>query len=78
MLRTIRKLAASGDDLVAEWNPETVSAERLAEIEQEFNGLMQRGYVAADITDGRNTLVEQFDANADLLMLPKVCGGSSR
>jgi hypothetical protein len=75
MKHSLRKLSHNGDDVVAEWDPKTVSPARLNEIESEFNALQAKGYFAADITDGRNVLVKRFDPNADLLMLPRVQGG---
>lgn len=77
MQRTLRKLSSNGDDIVAQWDTDTVSPERLKAIETEFHELQGRGYFAADITDGRNTIVREFDPNAHLLMIPRVQGGAA-
>lgn len=75
MKRVLRKLSGHGDDVVAEWDTETVSPERLKQIEQEFNTLLAQGYFAGDITDGKNTLVKEFSPDADYVMIPRVQGG---
>jgi hypothetical protein len=75
MLHTLRKLSGRGDDTIAEWDTTTVTAARLQEIETEFQYLLREGYFAADITEGRNVLVKDFDPDADLLMLPRMQGG---
>ena len=74
-MHTLRKLSSGGDTEVARWDPKTVTPERLAEIEAEFEALQKRGYFAVNITDGRDVFVDEFDANADLLMIPRVQGG---
>lgn len=74
-MRTLRKMSHKGDETVAEWDPKTVSPERLAEIEAEFNQYLARGWFAADITDKRDVIVHKFDPQADILLMPKVCGG---
>lgn len=76
MERSLRKMSGNGDDVIAEWDTETVTPERLADIEGEFRRLQARGYFAADITDGRDVLVERFDPKANLLMIPRVQGGA--
>jgi hypothetical protein len=73
--RKLRMLCAGGDKTLAEWNTETVSPERLREIEAEFIGRMKQGFFAADISHGRNTLTRTFDPNADTLLIPPVKGG---
>lgn len=78
MKHSLRKLSPRGDDLIAEWEPDTVTPERLQEIQREFDQLMQRGYLAADVTDQRNVLVNEFDPNADLLLIPRMAGGAGR
>lgn len=75
MKRTLRKLSQQGDELIAEWEPTTVRRRRLEEIEREFNLLQQKGYFAADITDGRDLLIDKFDPDAEILMIPRVQGG---
>jgi len=74
-MASLRKMSANGDDKIAEWDPQTVSPEQLHKIEAEYNALAAKGYFVADITDGRNVLVKDFDPNADLLMIPRVQGG---
>jgi hypothetical protein len=73
--RKLRMLCAGGDKTLAEWNTDTVTPERLREIEVEFNGKMKQGYFAADLTNGRNSLIRNFDPNADILLIPPVKGG---
>ena len=74
-VRTIRMLCAGGDKTLAEWNPETIEAEKLEEIQRAFQQKMKEGFFAADVTDGRNVLTKRFDPNADLLLIPRVQGG---
>jgi len=74
-VRKLRMMCAGGDETLAEWETETISPERLSEIEAEFNSKMRRGFFAVDITDGRNTLIAKFNANADTLLIPPVRGG---
>jgi hypothetical protein len=74
-LRSIRMICAFGDKTLKEWDSEKLSPEQLREIEAEFNSRMQQGFFAADITDGRNVLIKQFDPNADTLLIPAVKGG---
>jgi len=75
MSRSIVKMSGKGDETVAEWDIETVSPERLEEIEKEFAQMTANGYFAADVTDKRNELIQKFDPNADILMIPNVQGG---
>lgn len=75
MIRSLRMICAGGDKELAKWNTETVSPERLAEIEKEFNEKMAQGYFAADISEKRNELIKKFDPNADILLIPRVQGG---
>ena len=74
-LKKLRMVCAYGDKTLAEWDTQTVSPERLAEIENEFNDKMQRGYFAANISDKRDVLIHEFDPNADILLIPRVQGG---
>lgn len=74
--RSIVKMSGAGDTLVEVWEPLTVTPEKLAEIEREFNQLMAEGYSAADITDKRDEIVDKFHPNADYLMIPRMQGGS--
>ena len=75
MERTLRQMDGTGDSVLAEWDTETVTPERLAEIEADFKQKLREGYFAADITDKKNELVDRFDPNADLLLIPKMQGG---
>ena len=70
--RKLRMLCAGGDKTLAEWNTETVSPERLREIEAEFTAKMKQGFFATDISQSRNTLTRTFDPNADTLLIPQV------
>jgi len=74
-LRTLRMLSAAGDETLAEWNTETLSPQRLQEIEAEFDAKMRQGFFGVDITNGRNKFIKKFDPNADVLMIPAVRGG---
>lgn len=69
------KMSARGDETVAEWN-ETTTPERLTEIETEFNKLQKQGYFAADLN--KNELIQKFEPQADILMMPKMQGGAPR
>jgi hypothetical protein len=64
-----------GDKTLAEWDTDTVTPERLAEIEKEFREKVAQGWFAADITDKRNILIRDFDPNAEILLMPRVQGG---
>ncbi len=75
MIRTMRMLCNEGDKLMAEWDAETVSPERLAEIEIEFTKKMAEGWFAVDIREKQNNLIRQFDPNAEILLIPRVQGG---
>ena len=74
-LRRLRMLSAAGDESLAEWDTETLSPQRLQEIESEFNEKMRQGFFAVDITEGRNQLIRKFDPNAEMLLIPAVRGG---
>ena len=74
-VKKLRMLSAAGDETLAEWETETLSPERLREIEHEFNTRMQQGFFAVDITDGRNKFIRKFDPNAETLLIPPVRGG---
>ncbi len=75
MIHTLKRLSNNGDSSIAEWDTESLTPKRLHEIEQEFNLYREKGWFAADLTNGRNTLVENFDKDADLLLIPRVQGG---
>lgn len=68
-------ICAGGDRTLAEWDTETVSPQRLREIETEFEAKMRHGFFAADVTDGRNRLIRKFNPKADTLLIPRVQGG---
>lgn len=74
-LRKMRKINHEGDRTLAEYDTETTSPERLAEIEKEFNEYLAHGWFAADITDKRDVIIKRFDPNADILLIPRIQGG---
>jgi hypothetical protein len=51
------------------------NGERLAEIEREFHKKIDQGCLAADISDKRELLIQDFDPNAEILLIPRVQGG---
>jgi hypothetical protein len=73
--RKLRMMGVCGDKTLAEWDTESVTPERLAEIEQEFREKVAQGWFAADITDKRNVLIRDFDPQAEILLMPRVQGG---
>ena len=75
VVRKLRMLSAAGDEILAEWDTETINPERLHEIETQFNSKMQQGFFAVDITDGRNKFIQEFDPKAEILLIPPVKGG---
>lgn len=78
-VRSLRMLSPGGDTTLAEWDTETVTKEKLDEIEQEYNKLVhERGYTPADITDKKDELRPggAFDPKADTLLIPRIQGGS--
>ena len=77
--RSLRMISCGGDSTLAEWDTETVSQERLQEIELEYNRLVHgKGMTPADITDKKDELRPggAFDPNADTLLIPRMMGGS--
>jgi len=74
-LRKLRMICAGGDKTLAEWDTETVSAQRLAAIEKEFNDKMAQGWFAADVSDKGGVLIHEFDPDAEILLIPRVQGG---
>jgi hypothetical protein len=68
-------LCNQGDKVVAEWDTETVSPERLKEIETEFKEKMAAGWFAVDINEKRNQLMREFHPDAEILLIPRVQGG---
>ncbi len=75
MIRTMKMLCSDGDKTIVEWDNETVSPDRLAEIEREFGNRMAAGWFAVDIKDKRNQLIRYFDPDAEILLIPRVHGG---
>lgn len=75
MTRTMRLMNIKGDSVLAEWDTETASPERLAEIESEYKRLVKAGYFAVDITDKKDEFIHEFNPNADILMIPRIVGG---
>lgn len=75
MKRQLRKMSGKGDELVCEYDSAVDSKAKLKDIEDEFSKLQKSGYFAADITDGKNELIRQFDPEADILMIPAMRGG---
>ncbi len=73
--KTLRMMCAGGDRILAEWNTETVTPESLKEIEKEFDEKIAVGWFAADISEKRNTLIDHFDPDAEILLIPRVQGG---
>ena len=75
MKRQMSRMSAHGDEVIAEWDTDTVSAKQLKELETEFNQRLAEGYFAANITEERNELIQRFDPNADILLIPRMQGG---
>ena len=65
-------ICAGGDKTLAEWETQTVSPQRLTEIEREFNEKLSQGWFAADISEKRDVLIREFDPNAEILLIPRV------
>jgi hypothetical protein len=74
-LRKMRMLCVGGDKTLAEWDTQTVSPEQLEQLETEFKFRLKQGFFAADVTDGRNVLINQFNPDAETLLIPRVQGG---
>jgi hypothetical protein len=74
-LKRLRMICAGGDKTLAEWDTETVSQQRLSEIEKEFKDKLAQGWFAADISEKRDVLIRDFDPNAEILLIPRVQGG---
>ncbi len=75
MKRQMRRMSVMGDEVVREWDTETATPEKLKEIETEFNDFMVKGYFAADIAEGKNEIINKFDVNSEILLMPKMAGG---
>jgi hypothetical protein len=73
--RKLRMMCIGGDKTLAEWDTETVLPEQLAEIEKEFNEKVAQGWFAADISDKRDVLIQDFNPKAEILLIPRVQGG---
>jgi hypothetical protein len=65
----------NGDDKVAEYEVGVTTPERLAEIEAEFKKFQKEGWLAADVTDKKDELIQKFDPKADILLIPRMRGG---
>jgi len=74
-LKKLRMICAGGDKVLAEWDTETVSQQRLAEIEKEFNEKVAQGWFAADLSEKRDVLIREFNPDAEILLIPRVHGG---
>jgi len=74
-LKKLRMICAGGDKTLAEWDTDTVSPQRLLQIEKEFNDKVAQGWFAADISDKRDVLIREFDPDAEILLIPRVQGG---
>ena len=72
-MNVMRRMSGKGDELVAEWDPATVSEERLLEIEKEFKDWQGKGGFAGNLDN--EELIETFDPNANILLIPKIQGG---
>jgi hypothetical protein len=74
-LKKLRMICAGGDKVLAEWDTDTVSQQRLAEIEKEFKEKVAQGWFAADISEKRDVLIREFNPDAEILLIPRVHGG---
>jgi len=74
-IRTLRMICAAGDKVLAEWDMETATPERLMEIEQEFDARIREGWFAADMRSQPDVLITKFDPDAEILLIPRVQGG---
>ena len=74
-LKKLRMICAGGDKTLAEWDTETVSQQRLIEIEKEFKEKVAQGWFAADISNKKDVLIREFDPAAEILLIPRVQGG---
>src|SRR5947199_19293 len=70
-LKKLRMICAGGDKTLAEWDTDTVTSQRLAEIEREFKEKVAQGWFAADISEKRDVLIREFDPNAEILRIPR-------
>ena len=75
MIRTMRMLCNQAARWLRNGDTETVSPQRLTEIETEFKEKMAAGWFAVDINEKRNQLIRDFDPNAEILLIPRVQGG---
>src|SRR5262249_44516389 len=74
--KSIRMICSGGDKMLAEWDTESVTPQQIAQIEKELNDKVKQRWVAADISEKQEGLIEKFDPNAEILMIPRVQGGS--
>lgn len=76
--RSMRILSSQGDTVLHEWDTDTVTKDKLKEIEDDYNKLVKEGKIPADITDKKNEIVtgKEFNPDADILFIPHIQGGS--
>ncbi|MDP3731019.1 MAG: hypothetical protein Q8R34_00810 [bacterium] len=82
MTRTMKKLRMGPKEknLLAEWDPETITEERLKEIKEIFDAWLAKG-VAFNVTladqesGAYGVLMKEFDKEKDILLYPRVQGG---
>lgn len=75
-LKSMMKMSSAGHETVCEWDTETVTPDRLQEIEREFQQRLKEGWFAADVTDKRDVIIHEFYPTADILLIPRVQGGT--
>ena len=77
-LRTLRRLSSGGDTVLAEWDTDTLTPERLQEIEKEYKELVSKGFAPFDITDKKDAFIGdgKFHPEADTLLIPRMQGGA--
>jgi hypothetical protein len=74
--RSLRMICAGGDKTIAECDTETTTSKDLAEIKRVFDKKVGDVWFAADIADKRDVLIAEFDPKAEILLIPKLHGGS--
>lgn len=81
MKRSISTMNKKGHETI-EWDTETVSEERIQEIEAEWSKLQSQGYIAADVTvKGEERISGQgegFNPESDYVMIPRIMGGGPK
>lgn len=79
MIRTMKQMGQKAP--VAEWDPETIDEDKLAEIREQFDDWLAKRGIAFDVSienkekgaDG--TMMREFDRNKDILLAPYFQGG---